>query len=64
MKKYHPFESIDCPDLQYVRNGNCWVCLAICCELSDPEDCMRCKFEKQRKQEERIRKEMKRGRIL
>ena len=64
MSKHINFEGIDCEDLQYVRSGNCWVCLDICSELDTVDACMRCQFAKRKKIEDKIRREKKRGKVL
>ena len=55
MSKHIKFDGFDCPKLQYVKSGKCWVCLAGFFELDDVEFCFRCKFSRQLQKEKLIR---------
>ena len=55
MSKHIKFDGFYCKNLQYVKQGNCWVCLKNFIELDDVEFCFRCKFERQLRREELIR---------
>ena len=58
------FESIDCDDLQYVKPAKQWVCLRYCVDLDYVQSCMKCQFDRMRREEDKIRREKKRGELL
>lgn len=55
MSKHIKFDGFKCDKLQYVKQGNTWICLTGFMELDDVEFCFRCKFTKQLKREKLIR---------
>ena len=61
MNNHICFESIDCEDLVYVSEGKCWVCMERFCEVKHVDTCMQCQFAARKRNEDRIRREKKRG---
>lgn len=64
MSEHIKFDGFYCKYLQYVEQGNTWVCVDKCVELTDVDYCFRCKFARQLKREELIRKGILNGAIL
>ena len=64
MSRHIRFDGFDCRHLIYVKGGDCWVCLDKCLELDDVEFCFKCKFARQLRNEERIRRGRDGGRLL
>lgn len=60
MSKHIQFDGFDCKFLEYSKGGNCWTCLAHYIDLDDVEFCFRCKFARQAKREEQIRRGLSR----
>ena len=53
MSNHIHFSCIDCDDLQYIKQGECYVCLLHCIELDDTDKCMREKFKELERKERR-----------
>ena len=53
MKEHICFESIDCKDLEYVKQGSCWVCMQMFYDVGDVDFCMQCRFSKKETEERR-----------
>lgn len=55
MSKHIKFDGFDCDYLQYIKAGNCWVCLKFSFDLDDVDFCFSCKFARQLEKERLIR---------
>lgn len=60
MRKHISIDAIECSDLQYVEQAQCYVCMDLFTE-TDVDFCMRCKFREQRRKEDAIRKGRRNG---
>jgi hypothetical protein len=56
MQNHIDFSAIDCENLQYIKNGKCYVCTAFFFEVDDTDICVKCLHDAKIKEEGRVRK--------
>lgn len=64
MSEHICFESVDCKELQYMKQSNSWVCLRYFMDLKHVDSCMRCRFMNKQKIEKLIKEGSCIGRLL
>ena len=64
MREHINFEAIECNDLLYMNASKSYVCMCFLYDLNSVDECMRCKFSKQKAKEDKIRALLKGGVIL